>query len=105
MPDSRPRATPAKDVYLSQLDTELGGVGLSRNDETGEIVAPASVTQQQLDDAIAAHSAVFPPDPQSEFDAALADAATKSTVEGKVDAVIAALRGTGLPAKAAARGK
>lgn len=33
------------------------------------------------------------PDPNGELDAALTDAAAKSTVEEKVDAVIAALRG------------
>lgn len=69
MADNRPRVTPGKDVNLSQLDRELGGVGLCRNDETGEIVAATGspVTQQQLEDAVVGHTAVFPPDPNDEF--------------------------------------
>lgn len=38
-----------------------------------------------------------PPDPDDELDAALAAAAAKSTVEEKIDAVIAALRGVSGP--------
>lgn len=102
-----PRAsvTPTKMVNLVQLDRELGEVGLSRNDETGEIVAPESITQQKLEDAVAAHAAEEPVDPQTEFDAAIADAAAKATTAEKVDTLLAALAGSGLPAKAAARGK
>lgn len=60
---ARPTVTPDKPINLEQLTAELGGAGLCRDDETGEIVAAegADVTQQQLEDAVAAHTAVFPP--------------------------------------------
>lgn len=61
----RPSVTPSKTVNLSQLTVELGGAGLCRNEETGEIVAAegAAITQQQLEDAVSAHVAVFPEPP------------------------------------------
>jgi hypothetical protein len=66
---SRPTVTPDKPVNLEQLTAELGGLGLCRSEETWEIV-PADdtdLTQQQLEDAVAAHAAEFPPDPDDEF--------------------------------------
>lgn len=56
MADDRARMTPTKTVSLGQLDAEMGRGGLARDDEAGEIAAPLS--QQQLEDAVAAHAAV-----------------------------------------------
>lgn len=63
MADNRPRVTTDKMINLEQLTAELGGVGLCLGD--GVIVAAegAQVTQQQLEDAVTAHVAVFPPPP------------------------------------------
>lgn len=91
MSDTRARVTPNKTVALEQLDAELGGPGLSRNDETGEIVAPEPVTQKQLDDAVASHTATFPPDPVAEFHEAVKAA---TDVEGLKAAI---LGGNGSP--------
>lgn len=108
MDDPRPRIIPDKPVNLSQLDAEMGEVGLSRNVETGEIVAPDTVSQQQLDDAVAAHGAAFPSDPDDELDAALAaiDTSTVSDTATRdvLDAVVASLRGrAGRDGRAAGR--
>lgn len=60
---------------------------------------------QTVADVLAAHTVPTRPDPQAEFDAGLASAAAKPTVEEKVDSLLAVLQGDGLPGKAAARGK
>lgn len=66
----RPTVTTDKDINLSQLDAELGGHGLCAdlNDSQAKIVSVADespVTQEQLQAAVDAHVAVFPPDPPS----------------------------------------
>ena len=60
-------AITSKKINLSQLDQELGGQGLIAdfNDEKKKIIEPAdnsTVTEKELEDAIAAHVAT--PTPQ-----------------------------------------
>lgn len=101
-----------KAVNATQLGIELGRVPLRA--VSGAFVESDAVDEATLAAAVEAHVAedgyvdpqyVAPPDPQAEFDQALADAAANATTAEKVDALIAALRGSGLPAKAAARAK
>lgn len=87
MSDTRPRVTTTKTLNLPQLDTELGGRGLCSGEGVVVVAEGSPVTQQQLEDAVAAHVAAVPPDPQAEFDAAI-DAATT------LDELKAALKGT-----------
>jgi hypothetical protein len=91
MPDTRARLTPTKAVNLAQLDAELGFPGLCRNDGTGEIVANGGVTQQQLDDAVAAHTAEPEPEPDKEF----RDAVEAATSLADLKAALLGTKGPG----------
>lgn len=109
MPDKRPRVTTNKTLDLLALDVELGGHGLCSGEGVVVVAEGSPVTQQQLEDAVAAAPEyVEPPDPQAEFDAAVdavdttnvADVATKQAIE----ALKAAIKGTaGRAGRAAAR--
>jgi hypothetical protein len=105
-----------KTVNVHQFCYENGAIPLRVRQRDGEtVIASDAASEADLLAAVDAHTAdptwthpnppPPPPDPQAEFDQALDAAAAKPTVEEKVDAMLAALRGTGLPGKAAARGK
>lgn len=103
---------PTGDLASGQLRDEMAAalgipspyvdVYADRVEVLGEVDDAMTTTAQSVLDN---HVPEVEPDAQAEFDAALADAAAKPTVEEKVDALLAALQGTGLPGKAAARGK
>jgi len=97
-PDDRPRAETTKAVNLAQLDAELGGHGLCQSGSSADAADPSvtvvvvvasdsPVTQQELDKAIAAHVAVFPPTHDQQIDNAIV--AAKS---GDFDALAALLK-------------
>lgn len=83
------------------LASEMRSAGLDVDDDELYLRGPdlVFVSLEEADRAAAqkvidAHTPPPPPpDPDDELDAALASAAAKTTVEEKVDAVIAALRG------------
>lgn len=82
----RASASANKAVNLEQLDAELGGHGLCLNGD-GSIILVASdspVTRAELEAAIGAHVAEFPPDPDDEFRSAIESAATVDDLKAAI---------------------
>lgn len=102
--DNRPRVTPTKDINLVQFAAELGDDRLARNDETGELVHNGDVTQQQLEDAVAAHVAETPPDPDAEFRDAVTAAVSNEPAGSPLRKLADALLGTSGPGAEPRRG-
>lgn len=96
-------------IHGDALLAELKAAGFVADDvhiSDGElvVVGPADSDVDAVRAMIDAHvPPPAPPDAQAEFDKALAAAAAKTTTDAKLAALFDALRGVGLPGKAAAR--
>ena len=86
MDDTRVRVATTKEINLAQLDEELGGHGLCGSDTEVVAVEGSPVTEAQLDGAIKAHKAVWPPTREEIITAAIEGAKSleelKSTLVG-----------------------